>query len=143
MQVSSVCLCACVCASSSDFTCLLLASCDFEGEKFALSCLLHIPSAMRTNVIIWNPAQSSAAARPQLSHPTCSLAQAEVSGSGRRERQHASTAAHEGRHTGNPAGPAAVLLARGHAAEAGRTLRFTAAPKGILHTYKYTNIHTR
>ncbi len=76
----SVCVC---CASSCDFACLLLASCDVENEKFTLSCLLHIPSAARTNVIIWNVAQSSAAARPQLSHPTCSLAQAEVSGSGR------------------------------------------------------------
>lgn len=97
-------------AGLCDFACITTAFCEFESNTFPLRGFLHIPSARRTNVI-WNLEQNSAAARPLLSHPTCSLAQVEVSGSGRGESQYADTTVHRGRHTGSPAGPAAVLLA--------------------------------
>lgn len=120
------------------------ASGDFKSETSTLSCLLHILSAMRTNVVIWNLEQSSAAVRPQLSHPTCSLAQAEVSGSDRGEPQHAGTTVHRGRHTGSPAGPAAVLLAHGHAAEGRRrshTMIHCSSYEDPMHTQVHKHTH--
>lgn len=94
-----------------------------------------------TNTVIQNPEWNAASGRPQLSHPTCSLAQTEVRGSGRGELWHAGTEVHRGRHTGIPAGSAPVLLAHRllPSARAGRTLWSTTGPVRILCTHKYTH----
>lgn len=77
---------------------------------------------------------------PQLSHPTCSLAQAEVRRSDRGEPQHAGTTVHRGRHTGSPAGPAAALLAHGHAAE-GQSRSHTMVHCGSFEDPAHTQVH--
>lgn len=145
------CVCVCVCVSVQKplwfciFTCNLLCGLLFFSFFFSdwniqrgVGFFTAFPW---TNTVIQNPEWNAASGRPQLSHPTCSLAQTEVRGSGRGELWHAGTEVHRGRHTGIPAGSAPVLLAHRllPSARAGRTLWSTTGPVRILCTHKYTH----
>lgn len=153
MWLSSICLhavCVCVCVSVQKplwfciFTCNLLCGLlffSFFSDWNIQRGVGFFTAFPWTNTVIQNPEWNAASGRPQLSHPTCSLAQTEVRGSGRGELWHAGTEVHRGRHTGIPAGSAPVLLAHRllPSACAGRTLWSTTGPVRILCTHKYTH----
>lgn len=153
MWLSSICLhavCVCVCVSVQKplwfciFTCNLLCGLlffFFFSDWNIQRGVGFFTAFPWTNTVIQNPEWNAASGRPQLSHPTCSLAQTEVRGSGRGELWHAGTEVHRGRHTGIPAGSAPVLLAHRllPSARAGRTLWSTTGPVRILCTHKYTH----
>lgn len=143
----AVCVCAYLCKNPCDFAYLPATSC---AVCFSFICFSDwniqrgvgfFTAFPWTNTVIQNPEWNAASGRPQLSHPTCSLAQTEVRGSGRGELWHAGTEVHRGRHTGIPAGSAPVLLAHRllPSACAGRTLWSTTGPVRILCTHKYTH----